>query len=150
MEEGRQTEPDGDPELVRPRHFDITPSHPTWTHLERGIQIVLGVALVTVITFLGESWGEPDVPYRKIFPPLGNVGFAFIGSLLITPLAGYVGMLLRATTRLPNYRINQIRAVGFNLILLVLVAVLYLSARDFLFALMEARGLDPYNAADWE
>ena len=139
-----QTEKD---DVERP--FDISPTHPVWTQMERGIQILLGFSLVTAIHFLGESWGQPNVPYDKLFPAIGVVGIAFIYSLLITPIAGYIGMALRAFTPLPNYRVNQIRAVVFNVVLLVLLLVFFGEASIFISALMEAVGLDPSLPETW-
>lgn len=135
-------------ETLRP--FDISPSHPLWTQMERGIQIVLGFSLVTGMHFLGESWGQPNVPYEHLFPALASVGLAFIYSMLITPVAGYVGMLLRAFTSWPNYRINQIRAVIFNIGLLALVIVFFVEASTFIGALADAAGLDPTSPEMWE
>lgn len=134
----------------RARPFDISPSHPIWIQMERGIQIILGLSLVTAFNFLGEAWGAPNVPYDKLFPSIGAIGIAFIYSLLITPIAGYVGMILRATTNLPGYRINQIRAVLFNIALLAFVVVFFVEAGTFLAALVEATGLDPRLPETWE
>jgi hypothetical protein len=141
-------EPHQDDESPRP--FDIAPSHPLWTQMERGIQIILGFSLVTAFHFLGESWGEPNVPYQHIFPAIGAIGIAFIYSMLLTPIAGYVGMLLRAFTSLPGYRINQIRAVLFNIALLVLVVIFFTEAGIFIAALADAAGLDPTSPEMWE
>lgn len=132
------------------RAFDISPSHPIWTQMERGIQIILGFSLVTGMHFLGESWGQPNVPYEYLFPALGSVGLAFIYSMLLTPMAGYLGMFLRAFTSLPNYRINQIRAVLFNLALLYLVIVFFTEASTFIAVLADAAGLDPTSQEMWE
>jgi hypothetical protein len=132
------------------RPFDITPTHPIWQQMERGVQIILGFSLITVFHFLGESWGQPNVPYAQIFPAIGSVGIAFIYSLLITPVAGYFGMILRAVTPLPNYRINQIRAVIFNITLISLVVVFFIEASYFITVLMEATGIDPTSPASWE
>ncbi len=135
-------------ETLRP--FDISPSHPLWTQMERGVQIILGFSLVTGMHFLGESWGQPNVPYEYLFPALGSIGLAFIYSMLLTPLAGYIGMFLRAFTSLPNYRINQIRAVLFNLALLYLVTVFFIEASAFIAVLADAAGLDPSSPEMWE
>jgi len=135
-------------ESLRP--FDISPSHPLWTQMERGIQIILGFSLVTAFHFLGESWGEPNVPYQHLFPAIGAIGIAFIYSMLLTPIAGYIGMLLRAFTSLPGYRINQIRAVLFNIALLVLVIIFFTEAGIFIAALADAAGLDPASTETWE
>jgi len=132
------------------RAFDISPSHPLWTQMERGIQIILGFSLVTAFHFLGESWGQPNVPYQHIFPAIGAVGLAFIYSMLLTPIAGYIGMLLRAFTSLPGYRINQIRAVLFNIALVVLVIIFFTEAGIFIAALADAAGLDPTSPEMWE
>ncbi|PCJ68414.1 MAG: hypothetical protein COA62_14690 [Rhodobiaceae bacterium] len=130
--------------------FDMSPTHPIWTQMERGIQILLGFSLVTAIHFLGESWGQPNIPYDKLFPAIGVIGIAFIYSLLITPIAGYIGIALRAFTPLPDYRINQIRAILFNLALLVLVIIFFGEASIFISALMEAVGLDPSLPETWD
>ena len=132
------------------RAFDISPSHPIWTQMERGIQIILGFSLVTGMHFLGESWGQPNVPYEYLFPALGSIGLAFIYSMLLTPIAGYLGMFLRAFTSLPNYRINQIRAILFNLALLYLVIVFFAEASTFIAVLADAAGLDPTSQEMWE
>lgn len=131
------------------RPFDMSPTHPIWTQMERGIQILLGFSLVTAIHFLGESWGQSNVPYDKLFPAIGAVGLAFIYSLLITPIAGYMGMALRAFTPLPGYRINQIRVALFNVVLLVLLLVFFREASIFISALVEAVGLDPNLPETW-
>ena len=132
------------------RAFDITPTHPIWQQMERGIQIILGFSLVTAFHFLAESWGQPNVPYDKLFPAIGTVGLAFIYSILITPIAGYFGMILRAFTTLPAYRINQIRAVLFNIGLAVLVIIFFVEASYFIASLMEATGIDPTIPENWE
>ncbi|MEQ9520619.1 MAG: hypothetical protein RLN89_14410 [Parvibaculum sp.] len=124
------------------RPFDISITHPLWSQLERGIQILLGFSLVTSIHFLAETWGAQNIPYAKIFSAIGNVGMAFTASLLITPVAGYVGIIMRATTNLPNYRINQIRAIAFNIILIFLLFVFFSQASSFITALRETLGVD--------
>ncbi len=132
------------------RPFDISPSHPIWTQMERGVQIILGFSLVTGMHFLGESWGEPNVPYEHLFPAIGSIGLAFIYSMLLTPMAGYLGMVLRAFTSLPGYRINQIRAVLFNIALLYLVVIFFTEASTFIVVLADAAGLDPTSSEMWE
>ncbi|MBL4863410.1 MAG: hypothetical protein JKY63_00700, partial [Rhodobiaceae bacterium] len=92
----------------------------------------------------------PNIPNDKLFPAIGVIGIAFIYSLLITPIAGYIGIALRAFTPLPDYRINQIRAILFNLALLVLVIIFFGEASIFISALMEAVGLDPSLPETWD
>lgn len=136
--------------LSKREPFDISVSDPMWQHIERGVQIVLGVALVTSFTFLGESWGQEDVPYLELFRSMGNVGFAFVASLLITPVGVLLSLFLRWSTSLTPTRINQIRALLLLITLVVFVTIFYVSARDFLLALMEAQGFDPYDEATWD
>lgn len=141
--EPTETQTVSEPTTTGERPFDISITHPLWTQLERGIQILLGFSIVTSIHFLAETWGAQNIPYTKIFSAIGNVGMAFIASLLITPIAGYAGMIMRATTKLPGFRINQIRAVTFNIVLVFLLYVFFSQANLFIAALIEAVDVVP-------
>ncbi len=66
--------------------LDFGPGHQVWQYLERGVQIVLGVAAISLVTFLGEVWGNDDVPYEAIFVGLWWFGYGFMIALLPTPL----------------------------------------------------------------
>lgn len=140
--EPTETQKVSDPTSTGERPFDISITHPLWAQMERGIQILLGFSLVTSIHFLAETWGAQNIPYAKIFSAIGNVGMAFTASLLITPIAGYTGIIMRATTKLPSYRINQIRAIVFNIILMFLLFVFFSQASSFVTALRETVGVN--------
>jgi Na+/phosphate symporter len=67
--------------------LEFGPGHQVWQYLERGVQIVIGVSAISVITFLGEVWGSDNVPYEAVFVALWWLGYGFLIALLPTPLA---------------------------------------------------------------
>ena len=75
---------------------DFGPMHEVWVRFERGMQILLGVALITMIGFLGESWGGENIPYENIMKAIFRVAWAFAIAVMTGPfvlLLGWAGQL---------------------------------------------------------
>lgn len=125
---------------------DFGPMHDVWTRFERGMQIMLGVALITMFGFLGESWGGESIPYTNIMKAILNVSWAFAISVMTSPAVLLFGMLARRL--LPISR--RTRGRIYALVLLVMLSycwfVLYHSTGDVISALFKATGSpDPFS-----
>ncbi len=127
---------------------DFGPMHEVWIRFERGMQILLGVALITMFGFLGESWGGDNIPYRDIMIGVYKVAWAFAIAIMTGPLTLLLGML--SSRFLPFSR----RARG-RFYLCVLIAMcaycwlmLYSSAVDVIEALIEATGVEKFYDDD--
>ncbi|MEG9861937.1 MAG: hypothetical protein V6Z81_05475 [Parvularculales bacterium] len=140
------------PTQDEPRHepptssfFNLTPFDSLWQQMERGIQIIFGIGLITLFGFLGEAWGAPNVPYEAIFRTIALFGLCFMCTIFITPMALYLYMALRLWTNLSVVRINQIRTGLFNILLLFLAILLYVQVRELVIAMVEAQGLEAWD-----
>lgn len=123
---------------------DFGPMHDVWIRFERGMQILLGVALITMIGFLGESWGGEDIPYQSIMMAIYRVAWAFAISVMTGPLVLLLGMFARRF--LPFSRRNRGR---FYLCILVAMCgycwlMLYTSAVDVIESLITATGVEKF------
>ena len=120
---------------------DFGPMHEVWIRLERGMQIMLGVALITMFGFLGESWGGENIPYANIMTAVYRVSWAFAISIITSPFILLLGMVAR------RYSLTSRRTRG-RIYLLVLLAMLsycwvmlYISAVDVIESLVAATGV---------
>jgi hypothetical protein len=123
---------------------DFGPMHDVWIRFERGMQILLGVALITMIGFLGESWGGENIPYESIMVAVFRVSWAFAISVMASPTILLLGMFARR--HLPFSRRTRGR---FYLVALIAMlgycwTVLYLSAWDVITSLIEATGVEKF------
>ncbi len=85
--------PEQDEETDRGAWFeDFGPMHEVWIRFERGMQILLGVALITMFGFLGESWGGENIPYEDIMLGVYKVAWAFAIAIMTGPLVLLLGM----------------------------------------------------------
>ena len=119
---------------------DFGPMHDLWLRLERGMQIVLGVALITIFGFLGESWGSENVPYDNVIAAAYRIAWAFAVSIFLSPCVLALGIVASKTlpvsreTRGRIYLITLLLGLGYCWILL------YVSTADVLEALVEVTG----------
>jgi hypothetical protein len=123
---------------------DFGPMHEVWIRFERGMQILLGVALITMIGFLGESWGGENIPYKNIMVAVFRVSWAFSISIMTGPFILLLGIFARRF--LPFSRETRGR---FYLFVLVAMCgycwlVLYTSAVDVIEALIAATGVEKF------
>ena len=121
---------------------DFGPMHDVWIRFERGMQILLGVALITIIGFLGESWGGENIPYSNIMLGVYRVSWAFAISIMTGPFVLLLGMFARRY--LPFSRRTRGR---FYLLALVVMCgycwiTLYTSAVDVIESLSAATGVE--------
>jgi len=130
--------------------LEFGPGHQAWQYLERGVQIVVGVSAISTVTFLGEVWGNEDVPYDAVFIALWWLGYGFLVALAPTPLAWALVPFLGPPTpqRPTRRRVLQIWAV-FSLITPLVVALwMFIYAAEFmLFKLALSQGVD-YSTID--
>ena len=123
---------------------DFGPMHDVWIRLERGMQVMLGVAVITMFGFLGESWGGENIPYANIITAVYRVSWAFAISIMTSPVVLGLGLIAR------RYSWTSRRARG-RIYLLVLFSmlgycwvILYVSAVDVVESLATATGVgDP-------
>ena len=123
---------------------DFGPMHAVWVRFERGMQILLGVALITMIGFLGESWGGENIPYENIMMAVYRVSWAFAISIMLGPFILLLGMLARRF--LPFSRRTRGRIYLFALIAMCGYCwlVLYTSAVDVIESLIAATGVEKF------
>ncbi len=124
---------------------DFGPMHDVWIRFERGMQILLGVALITMFGFLGESWGGENIPYQNIMTAVYRVSWAFAISIMSPPVILGLGMIARRY--LPYSR--RARGRAYLVALLIMLAycwsMLYVSVVDVIESLVTATGIEkPY------
>lgn len=125
---------------------DFGPMHDVWIRLERGMQVMLGVAVITMFGFLGESWGGENIPYANIIKAVYLVSWAFAVSIMTSPIVLGLGLIAR------RYSWTSRRARGriYLIVLVVMLgycwAALYISAVDVVESLASATGV---READW-
>ncbi len=107
---------------------------------------MLGVAVITMFGFLGESWGGENIPYKNIMTAVYRVSWAFAISIMTSPIVLGLGLIAR------RYDWISRRARG-RIYLLVLFSMLgycwanlYLSAVDVVESLAVATGA---GEPDW-
>ncbi len=134
-------EPKAEPEAEKGAWFeDFGPMHELWSRFERGMQIMLGVALITMFGFLGESWGGENIPYTSIMTAVFHVAWAFAISITTGPAVLLLGTIAGRT--LPITRRTRGRIYMFVLLAMLSYCwgVLYFSTGDVIVALFEATG----------
>jgi hypothetical protein len=124
---------------------DFGPMHEVWIRFERGMQILLGVALITMFGFLGESWGGENIPYQNIMKAVYRVSWAFAIAIMSPPII--LGLGLIARRYLPYSRRTRGRAylVALLIMLAYCWSMLYVSVVDVIESLVTATGIEkPY------
>ena len=123
---------------------DFGPMHDVWIRFERGMQILLGVALITMFGFLGESWGGENIPYRDIMMGVYKVAWAFAISIMTGPIVLLIGMFARRF--LPFSRKTRGRCYLVALIAMCIYCwlMLYTSTVDVILALINATGVEKF------
>ena len=120
---------------------DFGPMHDLWIRLERGMQVMLGVAVITMFGFLGESWGGENVPYTNIITAVYRVSWAFAICIMTSPVVLGLGLIARKYSWLSR----QARGRIYLLVLLIMLgycwAILYVSAVDVVESLAAATGV---------
>ena len=121
---------------------DFGPMHDVWMRLERGMQIMLGVALITLFGFLGESWGGENIPYADIMSAVYRVSWAFAISIMTSPVI--LGLGLIARRYLPISRGTRGRIYLFVLLTMLIYCwvMLYMSSTDVIKSLVAATGVE--------
>ncbi|MFT5578065.1 MAG: hypothetical protein ACI9WS_000817 [Paraglaciecola psychrophila] len=120
---------------------EFGPLHEIWARFERGMQIMLGVALITLFGFLGESWGGDDVPYEAILAAVFRIAWAFSIMIFLSPAV----MLLVLVARKIGLLTRKMRGVLYFIILLAALlycwSMLYISTIEVVNALVEATNI---------
>ncbi|MEH6557246.1 MAG: hypothetical protein V7459_12820 [Oceanicoccus sp.] len=119
---------------------DFGPMHELWLRLERGMQIILGVALITIFGFLGESWGSENVPYDNIIAAAYRIAWAFAVSIFLSPFVFTLGIIASKTLPASRETRGRIYLVVLLLGLGYCWTLLYVSTADVLEALVEVTG----------
>lgn len=130
--------------------LEFGPAHPAWHYLERGVQIVLGVSAISLMTFLGEVWGQEDVPYEAVFIGLWFLGYGFLVALAPTPLSWAIVPLLSKKRRATSAgrRIMQAWAVISLMAPLAVALWMFAYAAELvIFNLALSQGVD-YSSID--
>ncbi len=120
---------------------EFGPMHDLWLRLERGMQIILGVALITIFGFLGESWGSENVPYDSIIAAAYRIAWAFAVSILLSPCIFTLGIIASKTLPVSRENRGRIYLVVLLLGLGYCWTLLYVSTAEVLEALVEATGV---------
>lgn len=124
---------------------DFGPMHDIWIRFERGMQILLGVALITMFGFLGESWGGENIPYTNIMKAVYRVSWAFAISIMTSPIILAIGMIARRY--LPYSRRARGRVYLFVLVAMLAYcwSLLYVSVIDVIESLVTATGVEKFS-----
>ena len=125
---------------------DFGPMHDLWIRLERGMQVMLGVAVITMFGFLGESWGGENIPYANIMMAVYRVSWAFAVSIMTSPIVLGLGLVARRYSWLSRRTRGQIYLLVMFCMLGYCWALLYISAADVLGSLAAATGVEQ---PDW-
>ncbi|MFK8051301.1 MAG: hypothetical protein AB8B81_22950 [Halioglobus sp.] len=124
---------------------DFGPMHDVWIRLERGMQVMLGVAVITMFGFLGESWGGENIPYADIIKGVLRVSWAFAISIMTSPIVLGLGLIARRYSWLSRRTRGRI----YLLVLLCMLGYcwlsLYISTVDVVKALAAATGVEDLN-----
>ncbi len=137
--------PEQDEDTDRGAWFeDFGPMHEVWIRFERGMQILLGVALITMFGFLGESWGGENIPYADIMLGVYKVAWAFAIAIMTGPVALLLGMFARKF--LPFSRRTRGRVYLCVLVVMCVYCwlILYTSAVDVIESLIAATGVEKF------
>jgi hypothetical protein len=101
---------------------------------------MLGVALITMFGFLGESWGGENIPYASIMKAILNVGWAFVVSVMTSPAVLLFGMIARRMLPISRSTRGRIYMVVLLAMLGYCWFILYNSTGDVIAALFTATG----------
>lgn len=124
---------------------EFGPMHDIWIRLERGMQVMLGLAVITMFGFLGESWGGENIPYDSIMAAVYRVSWAFAVSIMTSPIAFGLGMLARRYTRISRRARGRIYLIVLFSMLGYCWMMLYVSTVDVVESLAAATGVgDPH------
>jgi hypothetical protein len=126
-------------ETDNPSFFEeFGPLHDVWVRFERGMQIMLGVALITLFGFLGESWGADEVPYVAVMAAVFRIAWAFSIMIFLSPAV----MLFILAARKSRLLTRKLRGVLYLIILLGTLlycwSLLYVSTMEVINAIVEA------------
>ena len=125
---------------------EFSPMHDVWIRLERGMQVMLGVAVLTMFGFLGESWGGENIPYANIMKSVYRVSWAFAVSIMTSPVALGLGLIARRYSWVSRRVRGRIYLIVLLTMLVYCWVILYVSAVDVVESLAAATGVeDP----DW-
>ena len=122
---------------------DFGPMHELWIRLERGMQIMLGVALITMFGFLGESWGGENIPYPEIMKGVYRVSWAFAVSIMTSPAILLLGLAAARVSSISRRARGRIYFVVLMAMLVYCFTLLYISTIDVMQSLVAATGVDP-------
>lgn len=120
---------------------DFGPMHDVWIRLERGMQVMLGVAVITMFGFLGESWGGDDIPYANIMTAVYRVSWAFAVSIMTSPLVLGLGLIARRYSWVSRRTRGRIYLLVLFSMLVYCWGILYVSAVDVVDSLAMATGV---------
>ena len=121
---------------------DFGPMHDLWIRLERGMQIMLGVALITMIGFLGESWGGQNIPYANIMMAVYRVSWAFAVSIMTSPVILLLGTIAGRYSPISRRTRGRIYLFVLLTMLSYCWAMLYISTVDVIESLVTATGVE--------
>ena len=125
---------------------DFGPMDDLWIRLERGMQVMLGVAVITMFGFLGESWGGENIPYANIITAVYRVSWAFAISIMTSPVVLGLGLIARRYSWVSRRVRGRIYLIVLFSMLGYCWVILYVSAVDVVESLAAATGVeDP----DW-
>jgi hypothetical protein len=119
---------------------DFGPMHELWMRLERGMQIMLGLALITMFGFLGESWGGENIPYNSIMTAILRVSWAFAISIMTSPVILALGIIAGRTLPLSRRSRGRIYMIVLLAMLAYCWAALYISTGNVIGSLFDATG----------
>lgn len=125
---------------------EFGPMHDVWIRLERGMQVMLGVAVITMFGFLGESWGGENIPYANIVMAVYRVSWAFAISIMTSPLVLGLGLIARRYSWVTRRTRGRIYLFVLFLMLAYCWGILYVSAVDVVDSLAAATGVEE---PDW-
>ena len=120
--------------------------HDLWIRLERGMQVMLGVAVITMFGFLGESWGGDNIPYANIMLAVYRVSWAFAVSIMTSPIVLGLGLVARRYSWFSRRIRGQIYLLVMFCMLGYCSVLLYVSAIDVMDSLAAATGVEE---PDW-
>lgn len=123
---------------------DFGPMHEVWIRFERGMQILLGVALITIIGFLGESWGGENIPYQNIMVAVYRVSWAFAISIMTGPVMLLLGMLARRLLPFSRRTRGRIYLCALVAMCGYCWVILYISAYDVIQSLIVSTGVEKF------
>jgi len=120
---------------------EFGPEHSVWIRFERGMQIILGVALITLFGFLGESWGSDNVPYESLLGAFFRIGWGFTVAVFLSPSVMLFSLVAR---RIRPFN-RELRGRFYLLVLLATLLycwnLLFLSTTEVVEAMVKATNI---------